>query len=136
MKADGREPIASDEERGASRSTPKTHTRTHTHTESHGLLSRLYIQDILSQAREFAVLQCSDQPAQLGRSAFRLDEAVEQLIGLLIQPFSLVLVGQVVNGWTLQGPAASPQGPSYILPLTAHSVGKALNICRRQYSVL
>lgn len=97
------------------------------HTE---LLSWLYVQNMFSQAGEFAVLQCFDQPAQLGCSPLRLDESAEQLIGLLIQPFSLVLVGQVVYGWTLQSPAALSQGPPYVLPLTAHSVREALNICR------
>ena len=97
------------------------------HTE---LLSWLYVQNMFSQAGEFAVLQCFDQPAQLGCSPLRLDESAEQLIGLLIQPFSLVLIGQVVYGRTLQSPAALSQGPPYMLPLTAHSVREALNICR------
>lgn len=100
------------------------------------LLSWLYVQYVLGQAGQFAVLQRFDQPAQLGRSPLRLDEAAQQLIGLLIQPFSLVLVGQVVDGRALQRTAALPQGPPYMLPLTAHSVGKALNVCARQYPVL
>ena len=99
------------------------------------LLSGMYVQNILSQAGEFAVLQSSDQSAQFGRPPLCLDEAAEQLIGLLIQPFSLILIGQVIYGWTLQSTAALPQGPPNMLPLTAHSVGKALNICRSQHSV-
>lgn len=107
------------------------------YTQKHtGLLSWLYVQNIFSQAGKFAVLQCFDQPAQLGRPPLRLDEAAEQLIGLLIQPFSLILVGQVVYGRTLQSPAALSQSPSYVLPLTTHSIGKALNICPCQHSVL
>ncbi|TNN87460.1 hypothetical protein EYF80_002177 [Liparis tanakae] len=86
--------------------------------------------NIFRQAGEFAVLQCFDQPAQLGCSALCLDEATEQLIGLLIQPFPLILVGQVVYVQTLQSPAALPQGPPDMLPLTAHSVRKALDISR------
>lgn len=95
----------------------------------------LYVQEVFSQASEFAVFQCFDQAAQLGRPTLRLDEAAEQLIGLLVQPFSLVLVSQVVNGRALQSSAVPPQGPPHGFPLAADSIGKALNICRGQHSV-
>jgi len=135
-----------------------THTSTHTHTHSQPpLMQRAsvtpqflklvhaeqkhtelfsWLQNIFRQVGEFAVLQCFDQPAQLGCSALCLDEATEHLIGLLIQPFPLILVGQVVYVQTLQSPAALPQGPPDMLPLTAHSVRKALDISRGQHSVL
>lgn len=98
--------------------------------------SCLYVQNVFSQTGQFAVLQCFDESAQLGCSALCLDESAEELIGLLVQPFPLVLVGQVVYGLAFQSAAALPQCPPYVFPLSAHCIRKALNICCCKHSVL
>lgn len=93
-------------------------------------------QELLGQADEPVLFQGRDEAPYGGPLALGLDEPEQHLVGLFVESLAVVLQRQVVDGRVAQGAAGPLQGPTHLLPLLGHGLGKLLVVVCRDCPVV